>query len=212
MSRRLTDMIMFLEMTRSWIRARDLSGISMMTTQSATSELFFVSLVVLLVVLIVLLVLCCILKRSRNRNLTELKISGGRPTRTLTIRAELDHAYQLLDHLLDRLFLKVEPGTESGDELEEEIREEPGDELGDEAQGERRSYSALDPKLSTAASLPSRAVNTLQNKLWKWITVATPPSAPPSPPPANQDQTDDDSSHNASCSYLKEEQHDKSKL
>lgn len=82
------------------------------------------------------------------RNLTELKISAGRPTRTLTIRTEPDHADQLLDRLLDRVFVQVE--TESGDKLE--------DEPGEEIDGRHGSHSGSDPEVSTAAaaSLPSR--------------------------------------------------------
>lgn len=82
------------------------------------------------------------------RNLTELKISAGRPTRTLTIRTEPDHADQLLDRLLDRVFVQVE--TESGDKLEAEPGEEDG--------GRHGSCSGSNPEVSTAAaaSLPSR--------------------------------------------------------
>lgn len=86
------------------------------------------------------------------RNLTELKISAGRPARILTIRTEPDHAQQLLDHLLDRVFLQVGPELESG----EELGEEPGAECGGELGGERGSDSGSDPGVSTAASLPSR--------------------------------------------------------
>lgn len=81
------------------------------------------------------------------RNLTELKISAG-PTRTLTIRTEPGHADQLLERLLDRVFVQVE--TEPGDKPEAEPGEEDG--------GRRRSHAGSDPEVSTAAatSLPSR--------------------------------------------------------
>ncbi|XP_063767774.1 zinc finger translocation-associated protein-like [Eleginops maclovinus] len=165
-----------------------------------TSELFFVSVVVLQLVLLVLLILCWILRHSRSRNLTELRVSAGRPTRVLTIRTEPDHARQLLDRLLDRVFLQVEPGPEAGEELRGELAAGTGEDI--EAQLE--SDSGSDTEVSTSAPLSSRG-KTLHDKLWKWVTVAIPsaappppspptsplPPPPPPPPPCSEDQTED---------------------
>lgn len=63
------------------------------------------------------------------RNLTELKLSGGCPARTLTIRAEPDRVKELLDHLLERSFV---PGPQPGDECEQEAGGEPREEHGGE--------------------------------------------------------------------------------
>ncbi|KAL7407211.1 hypothetical protein ABVT39_004758 [Epinephelus coioides] len=189
-----------------------------------TSELFIVSLVVLLLVLMVLLILCWILRHNRSRNFAELQISAGQPARILTIRTKPDHALQLLDQLLERVFLQVEPGPVSEEELGEEPMAEPVEEPG----GEHRSDSDPedpDPEVS-ASSLPRKAVNVLQNKLWKWISVTVPPAAASPPSPVGQDQTDnlcpqqsDASQHaplssqGASCSASwEEEQHNESQL
>eukprot|EP00064_Thunnus_orientalis_P012052 superscaffoldBa00001803_g12086 len=174
-------------------------------TDQVTYDLFIVSLVVLLLVLVVLLVLCWTLKLSRSSNFTQLQITAGQPVRILTIRTEPNQVHQLLDHLLDRVLLQVEPGAEPKEEHGEELREERGSDF------------VSEPEISAAESVPSR-MNALNSNLWKWITFAAPP--PASPPAAqDQDQTDDLrsqgsdaslASQSASCSacWEKEEQHD----
>nr|XP_046237093.1 uncharacterized protein LOC124054758 isoform X2 [Scatophagus argus] len=202
-----------------------------MMTQGLISELFIVSLVALLLVLMVLLVLCWVLRRNRSRNLTELKISAGQSTGILTIRTEPDHADQLLDRLLDRVFIQEAHRPGSGDKFEREPRAEPGQELG----GECGSCSGPDPEDSSAAS-SSRGVteysagvtgNPSYYKLWKATIVASPPAATPpaSPSPANQDHMDNPipqlsgaakhvsfSSLDSFYYYWDEEQHDQSQL
>ncbi|KAL3058151.1 hypothetical protein OYC64_010354 [Pagothenia borchgrevinki] len=190
-----------------------------------TSELFLLSLVVLQLVLLVLLNLCWILRLSRNRNLTELRVSAGQPLRVLTIRTKPDQAQQLLDRLLDRVFLQVEPGPEN--------REELAAGTGEDIEVQLESDSGSDTEVSTSAPLSSR-VRPLHDKLWKWITVAIPcaappppspplpplPPPPPPPPPANEDLTEDLdlqwsnasqnaplSSQGASCSASSAEDH-----
>lgn len=85
-----------------------------------------------------------------SRNLTELKVSAGEPSRILTIRTEPDHATQLLDHLLARV-LNQEFAPESRDHYRKEPREEPQEEL----EGESGSSEA-DPQDYTAACLLNR--------------------------------------------------------
>nr|XP_046237096.1 uncharacterized protein LOC124054758 isoform X4 [Scatophagus argus] len=183
-----------------------------MMTQGLISELFIVSLVALLLVLMVLLVLCWVLRRNRSRNLTELKISAGQSTGILTIRTEPDHADQLLDRLLDRVFIQEAHRPGSGDKFEREPRAEPGQELG----GECGSCSGPDPEDSSAAS-SSRGVTEYSAGV-----TATPPA---SPSPANQDHMDNPipqlsgaakhvsfSSLDSFYYYWDEEQHDQSQL
>nr|XP_020466777.1 guanine nucleotide-binding protein G(s) subunit alpha isoforms XLas-like [Monopterus albus]XP_020466778.1 guanine nucleotide-binding protein G(s) subunit alpha isoforms XLas-like [Monopterus albus]XP_020466779.1 guanine nucleotide-binding protein G(s) subunit alpha isoforms XLas-like [Monopterus albus] len=195
-----------------------------MMTQALTFDLVVVSLLVLLLVLVVLLLVCWILRRSRSRNLTELQISSGQPPRVLIIRAKPDDTLQLLDHLLDRVFLQGEPtlesGGEPGAEPGEEPRGEPGAEPGGEPgaepgegpRGEHRSYSGSDPEVFTVA--PSHPITDT-------------PSSSPHPPTPIQDQANDLgplqldesqhaslSSQGASCSARSKEesQHDYSQV
>ncbi|XP_033938810.1 uncharacterized protein [Pseudochaenichthys georgianus] len=157
-----------------------------------TSELFLVSLVVLQLVLLVLLNLCWILRFSRNRNLTELRVSAGQPLRVLTIRTKPDQAQQLLDRLLDRVFLQVEPGPEN--------REELAAGTGEDIEVQLESDSGSDTEVSTSAPLSSRAPPPPSPPL-----PPLPPPPPP-PPPANEDLTEDldlqgsDASQNARLS------------
>lgn len=87
-----------------------------------------------------------------RRNLTELKISAGRPARVLTIRTEPDQLDQLLDRLLDRVFLQVEPEIEPEEELGDKPPAVPGEDL----EGELGSHSGSNPELVAEASLPNR--------------------------------------------------------
>ncbi|KAL6112441.1 uncharacterized protein ACO6RY_09200 [Pungitius sinensis] len=164
-----------------------------------TTELFIVSLVVLLLALLVLLLLFWALRNSRNSDVTELQISAGEPARVLTIRTKPEFANQLLDMVLDRVILQVEPGPQPGEQLQVEGEMESGEHL----RGEGGSGSG--------SVLPMRAVNNLRVKLQKWMTAATPP------PPASQDQSDDlqwsdAPEHVTPSSSRQEEKHRESQL
>ncbi|TKS79423.1 hypothetical protein D9C73_014347 [Collichthys lucidus] len=125
-----------------WVDYRDIST-------AMTIELFFISLVVLILLLIILLAVCWILRRIRSRNFTEMKLSMGGISAVLTIRTEQDHADQMMDRMLDRVFLQVkeDSGVEPRAEPEEELAEASGS----------------DPEVSTASPL----------------SRATPPPPPP---------------------------------
>ncbi|XP_027135457.1 lysine-specific demethylase 6B isoform X2 [Larimichthys crocea] len=121
-----------------------------------------------------------------TRNFTELKLSMGGITPVLTIRTEQDHADQVMDRMLDRVFLQVK--ADSGDKLGVEPRAEPEEEFAE--------ASGSDPEVSTA-SPPSRAVNVENMGLWKWAILRPPKASPPPPPPplppppsVDQDQFD----------------------
>ncbi|TKS79394.1 hypothetical protein D9C73_014376 [Collichthys lucidus] len=83
------------------------------------------------------------------RNFTEMKLSMGGISAVLTIRTEQDHADQMMDRMLDRVFLQVkeDSGVEPRAEPEEELAEASGS----------------DPEVSTASPL----------------SRATPPPPPP---------------------------------
>lgn len=87
------------------------------------------------------------------RTYTELKISAGHPARVLTIRTEPQHAQQLLDRLLDRVFLPEEPRPETGGEIGAETGGEPDEE---NLAGGFGLDSESEPEVSTAASFSSR--------------------------------------------------------
>ncbi|KAM3622004.1 uncharacterized protein V6R79_019100 [Siganus canaliculatus] len=106
-----------------------------------TSELLLVSVVVLLLVLVVLLLLCWIIRHSRSRDTTELRVSVG-PS-ALTIRTGQQNLQLLLDQLLDRVILQGEPGPESEDQTG------PGTEEDAEAQPGGEQHPGSDPEQGT---------------------------------------------------------------
>lgn len=94
--------------------------------QNLTFDLFYVSVVVVVLVLMALILLCWILKRERSGSLTEIQVSGGRPTRILKIRAKPDQAQKMLDQLLDRVFVQTDSDRETDVEPTGELEEDFG--------------------------------------------------------------------------------------
>ncbi|XP_030584755.1 uncharacterized protein LOC115779984 [Archocentrus centrarchus] len=170
-----------------------LKDTSMAMKEQVAFYLFCVSLAVLVLALIILLFLCWILKQNRNRNFTELQISAGQPSCKLTIRTKPDHADQLLDHLLDRVFLQVDAGLVSGEDFLEEAGPQTGGEFMEEVrlepEQELREECGPYPAASASTSPPRRAVTALHNGLRQWFLKSAPhQTAPRQTSPV--DQTD----------------------
>ncbi|XP_012773571.1 uncharacterized protein LOC101478466 isoform X2 [Maylandia zebra] len=111
-------------------------------------------------------------------NITEMQISAEQPSRKLTVRTKPDHADQLLDHLLDRVFLQGNAGLASGGESPADVESQTGGEfkkeVGLEPQKNLREGSGSYPEASTSTSHPQRAVNPLHNRLQQWFQVTAP--------------------------------------
>ncbi|XP_004547479.1 uncharacterized protein LOC101478466 isoform X1 [Maylandia zebra] len=150
----------------------------MTVPEQVTYEVFCLSLAALVLAVIELLLLCCVLKQIRNRNITEMQISAEQPSRKLTVRTKPDHADQLLDHLLDRVFLQGNAGLASGGESPADVESQTGGEfkkeVGLEPQKNLREGSGSYPEASTSTSHPQRAVNPLHNRLQQWFQVTAP--------------------------------------
>lgn len=89
-----------------------------------------------------------------------MQISTEQPSRKLTIRTKPNHADQLLDHLLDSVFLQVNAGQASGGESPEDVESQTGGEfvkeVGLEPQKNLREGSGSHPEASTSTSHPQR--------------------------------------------------------
>ncbi|KAK2861735.1 hypothetical protein Q5P01_001268 [Channa striata] len=103
--------------------------------QVVSLDLLLASVIGLVLILMVLLILCWILRRSKRRELTELRISARENVHVLTIKTDPDNAHQLLDQLLDKFFMHLEPelGGEPQIEPGEERRREHGPDSGSES-------------------------------------------------------------------------------
>ncbi|KAL3978581.1 hypothetical protein ACER0C_019643 [Sarotherodon galilaeus] len=134
----------------------------MTVPEQVTYEVFCLSLAALVLAVIELLLLCCLLKQIRNRNITEMQISAEQPSRKLTIRTKPDHADQLLDQLLDRVFLWGNAGLASGGESPEDVESQTGGEFMKEVELEPQKNlkegSGPYPEASTSTSHPQRVI------------------------------------------------------
>ncbi|KAK2915407.1 hypothetical protein Q8A73_006001 [Channa argus] len=160
-----------------------------MVTQVVSLDIFLVSLIVLLVILLVLLILCWMLRRSKGRNLTELRITAEKSPHTLTIKTEPDRAHQLLDQLLDRVFLHIKPGSESGGQLQLEAGEELGSEHGPDSGPESGGQPQLEPgeergsEHGPDSGPESGGEVSLQRKVISSTSTISPSRSPPHLPP-----------------------------
>lgn len=89
-----------------------------------------------------------------------MQISAEQPSCKLTVRTKPDHADQLLDHLLDRVFLQGNAGLASGGESPADVESQTGGEfkkeVGLEPQKNLREGSGSYPEASTSTSHPQR--------------------------------------------------------